>query len=78
MIDKSTKEIVSEREVSSWLGISAPTLFRHRRAGTGPKFIQLSPRRVAYRRSSVENWLNEREHKALRSFARDRTQSSTA
>jgi predicted DNA-binding transcriptional regulator AlpA len=61
----TTKEILTEREVSSWLGISAPTLFRHRRDGTGPKFIRLSARRVAYRRSEIEDWLSHRQQQSL-------------
>lgn len=61
MIDGGIQEILSQRQVSSWLGISEPTLFRHRRKGTGPKFIQLSARRIAYRRSAIEEWLKERE-----------------
>jgi predicted DNA-binding transcriptional regulator AlpA len=65
MIDTSNNEILSEREVSRWLGISEPTLFRHRRDGTGPKFIQLSERRIGYRRSAIEEWLKEREHQTL-------------
>jgi predicted DNA-binding transcriptional regulator AlpA len=58
-------EILTEREVSDWLGVSEPTLFRHRRDGTGPVFIRLSTRRVAYRRSAVEAWLRERERQAI-------------
>jgi predicted DNA-binding transcriptional regulator AlpA len=57
--------LLSERELSRWLGISAPTLFRHRRDGTGPNFIRLSARRVAYRRSAVENWLRAREQRRI-------------
>jgi predicted DNA-binding transcriptional regulator AlpA len=59
------KEILTQREVSDWLGLSEPTLFRHRRDGTGPTFIGLSARRVAYRRSAVDAWLGEREHKRI-------------
>jgi predicted DNA-binding transcriptional regulator AlpA len=58
-------EILTEREVSDWLGVSEPTLFRHRRDGTGPSFIRLSARRVGYRRNAVEAWLSEREHRSL-------------
>jgi predicted DNA-binding transcriptional regulator AlpA len=58
------QEILTERDVSDWLGLSEPTLFRHRRDGTGPTFIRLSARRVAYRRSAVEAWLRERELKS--------------
>jgi predicted DNA-binding transcriptional regulator AlpA len=65
MSDANTKEILSKREVRIWLGLSAPTLFRHRRDGTGPKFIRLSPRRVAYRRRDIEEWLTGREHQRL-------------
>jgi predicted DNA-binding transcriptional regulator AlpA len=56
------QDILSERDVSNWLGLSEPTLFRHRRDGTGPTFIRLSARRVAYRRRAVEEWLSQREH----------------
>ena len=70
MIDTSNQEILTERDVSTWLGISEPTLFRHRREGTGPKFIRLSPRRVAYRRSAVEAWLASREQHRLDPLAR--------
>jgi predicted DNA-binding transcriptional regulator AlpA len=60
-----TNEILTEREVSDWLGLSEPTLFRHRRDGTGPTFIRLSARRVAYRRSAVEEWLTQRERQTI-------------
>lgn len=58
-------EILSEREVSDWLGLSEPTLFRLRRDGTGPRFIRLSERRIGYRRIAVEEWLKGRELQSL-------------
>jgi predicted DNA-binding transcriptional regulator AlpA len=61
----TARDILTEREVSDWLGLSEPTLFRHRRDGTGPTFIRLSARRVAYRRGAVEEWLKQREHVTL-------------
>jgi predicted DNA-binding transcriptional regulator AlpA len=61
MIHTERDTILSERQLSDWLGISAPTLFRHRRDGTGPAFIRLSTRRVAYRLSAVKEWLTLRE-----------------
>jgi predicted DNA-binding transcriptional regulator AlpA len=66
MISSSTDQILSEREVCNWLGISEPTLFRHRRYGTGPSFIRLSARRVGYRQSAVEAWLCQQEQQSLR------------
>jgi predicted DNA-binding transcriptional regulator AlpA len=68
MSTTSNQEILSEREVSIWLGISEPTLFRHRRDGTGPKFIRLSARRIAYRRSAIEEWLKGCERQTLGSM----------
>jgi predicted DNA-binding transcriptional regulator AlpA len=66
MISHSTDEILTKRQVCNWLGVSEPTLFRHRRDGTGPKFIRLSARRVGYRHSAVEAWLRQREqHSSL-------------
>ena len=65
MIHTTHHELLSEREVSDWLGLSEPTLFRHRRDGTGPKFIRLSERRIGYRRSAVEEWLSARERQTL-------------
>ena len=61
MISNDNEKILTEREVCNWLGVSEPTLFRHRRNGTGPTFIQLSARRVGYRHSAVEAWLSKRE-----------------
>jgi predicted DNA-binding transcriptional regulator AlpA len=65
----NNQELLSEREVSNWLGISEPTLFRHRRNGTGPHFIRLSARRIAYRRSAIEEWLKGCERQTLSSTA---------
>jgi predicted DNA-binding transcriptional regulator AlpA len=64
MTDKAD-DILTERQVSDWLGISEPTLFRHRRDGTGPKFIRLSTRRVAYRKSAILAWLQQHEYQAI-------------
>src|SRR5262249_43927509 len=61
------QQLLSERDVSNWLGVSEPTLFRHRRNGTGPKFIRLSARRIAYRRSAIEEWLKACERQTLAS-----------
>jgi predicted DNA-binding transcriptional regulator AlpA len=62
---RKTRELLTEAEVSEWLGLSQPTLSRHRRNGTGPAFVRLSTRRIGYRRSAVEAWLNEREQSSV-------------
>ena len=55
------REILSERELSDWLGISQPTLSRLQRDKTGPAFVRLSARRIGYRRNAVEAWLKQQE-----------------
>ena len=53
--------IVSEREVASWLGVGATTLWRWRTRGHGPAFVRLSERRIGYRTSEIQRWLTSRE-----------------
>ena len=52
--------ILSEEELAKWLDTSRPTLQRQRSGGSGPPFVQLSERRIGYRKSAVETWLTER------------------
>ena len=52
--------ILSEQELAAWLNTSRPTLQRQRSDGSGPEFIQLSERRIGYRKSAVEAWLSAR------------------
>ena len=54
------KRLLTEKELSTWLGLSLPTLQRMRSKGGGPKFIRLGFRRLAYRPSDVEDWLAAR------------------
>jgi predicted DNA-binding transcriptional regulator AlpA len=60
MISDTFDPILSEREYRTWVGISAPTAQRQRSDGSGPPFIQLSERRIGYRKSAVERWLEAR------------------
>ncbi len=55
------EDVLTERQVSDWLGLSQPTLSRHRLHRTGPPFVRLSARRVGYRRGAVEAWLSQHE-----------------
>jgi predicted DNA-binding transcriptional regulator AlpA len=52
--------ILSDREYRAWVNVSAPTAQRQRSDGSGPPFIQLSERRIGYRKSAVERWLESR------------------
>jgi predicted DNA-binding transcriptional regulator AlpA len=55
--------VLSEKQLLEWLGVSSPTASRWRASGEGPPFVQLGPRRIGYRRSAVEGWLDGRECK---------------
>jgi predicted DNA-binding transcriptional regulator AlpA len=52
--------LLTEKELSVWVGVSIPNLQRMRSNGTGPRYVQLSPRRIGYRRSDVETWITSR------------------
>jgi predicted DNA-binding transcriptional regulator AlpA len=57
---KAFDPILNEEELAQWLDISRPTLQRQRSDGGGPPFVQLSARRIGYRKSAVEQWLEAR------------------
>jgi predicted DNA-binding transcriptional regulator AlpA len=52
--------ILTEEEYTAWLNLSSPTAQRQRSDGSGPPFVQLSERRIGYRKSAVERWLEAR------------------
>jgi predicted DNA-binding transcriptional regulator AlpA len=52
--------ILSEDDLAKWLDTSRPTLQRQRSDGSGPPFVQLSERRIGYRKSAIERWLAAR------------------
>jgi predicted DNA-binding transcriptional regulator AlpA len=60
MVFDTTDPILSEEEYRAWVGVSAPTAQRQRSNGSGPPFVQLSERRIGYRKSAVERWLDAR------------------
>ena len=64
-----TDPILNEEELANWLDTSRPTLQRQRSDGSGPPFVQLSERRIGYRKSAVENWLSERTINRVGSLA---------
>ena len=58
-LPNACEPLLTEKQLSHWLGVSLPTLQRLRSSGKGPRFVQLSERRIAYRRSAVEQWLEQ-------------------
>jgi predicted DNA-binding transcriptional regulator AlpA len=66
-----TDPILSEEDLANWLDTSRPTLQRQRSDGSGPPFIQLSERRIGYRKSAIESWLAERTITRVGALASD-------
>lgn len=54
------RKILTQKEAGEYLGISPLTLANWRVSGRGPLFVRLSPRKIGYRISDLEQWLAER------------------
>ncbi len=70
--------ILSEEELAKWLATSRPTLQRQRSDGSGPPFVQLSERRIGYRKSAVEDWLMARTINRVGALVSVKRSSATA
>jgi hypothetical protein len=56
-IDQHSEPLVSPAEVAAYLGTTANALAQLRWQGIGPAYVKLSPRRIRYRMSAVESYL---------------------
>ena len=54
--------ILSTREAAEWIRGSERALERWLVTGDGPKFCRIGPRRVGYRLSDVQAWLDARAY----------------
>ena len=52
--------MVSKQEVIGRTGLSAPTIWRRVKAGDFPKPRQLTPHRIGWLESEIEEWENSR------------------
>jgi len=60
MLHDFVDQIFDEKQLAAWFGLSLPSLQRQRSDGSGQPFVQLSKRRIGYRKSAVERWLEAR------------------
>ena len=58
-------ELIGQKELLRILPISRSTLWRLRRGGRFPAAVQLTARRIAYRRDEVEEWMNSRAREGV-------------
>jgi len=68
--NREANEMLSSRDVATWLKIDITTLENWRRVGHGPACSKLAPgptSPVRYRRSDIEKWLTDCRVKPKRS-----------
>ena len=53
-------EVLRPREAARYVGLSRPTIDRWRKAGKFPKALQLGAQAIGWRRSDLDDWLNDR------------------
>jgi len=56
--------VVTEIEAAKLLKVAIVTVRRMRWAGTGPRYVKLSERRIGYRVADLNAWLDARTSKA--------------
>ena len=61
MTDSHRHSVVSERDAAQLLSLSLPQLRRMRWDGLAPTHIRLSERRIGYRLSDIDTWLDARQ-----------------
>jgi predicted DNA-binding transcriptional regulator AlpA len=59
-LDNVIDPVLPPNEAGRVLSLSTPTLGRKRRDGTGPRFVKLGERRIGYRLSDLNAWLESR------------------
>lgn len=60
--------LLSPEQASNHLGLSMSTLAKMRLRGDGPSFIKLGPRRVAYRETDLEEWIDSNRFRSTSQY----------
>ncbi len=55
---QNDEKFITTAEVAKYLGIAVSTLAMYRMTGVGPDYVKVLNRLVRYRRTDVDNWLN--------------------
>ena len=62
-------DFIFPEQLSSRIGISVQTLARWRSEGQGPSYYKIGGKRIAYRISTVEAWLEANRHAVTNSVS---------
>lgn len=60
--NKMTENLMTTKQVSTYIGIAVSTLILYRATGEGPKYIKILRRLVRYRRADVDAWLDAQKN----------------
>jgi predicted DNA-binding transcriptional regulator AlpA len=71
-------DLISTKELATWLGLSEQWVEIGRHRGYGPPFLRLTPRRVRYRRCDVLAWLEQRRHQSTAEYLRRPSENDDA
>ena len=58
MINQENRPFLTIKEVSKLLGISVSTINRLIKKGDFPKKIKISPRRMFFMKTEIDDWIN--------------------
>ena len=58
---RAPQPLLTEKHAADFLTVSVPTLRRWRRRRSGPAFVQLSSKRIAYRPADLDAWARARQ-----------------
>ena len=56
----SSHPLINEKDAAKLLNLSGRALQRARLEGGGPRYVQLTTRRIAYRLEDIEGWIAAR------------------
>jgi predicted DNA-binding transcriptional regulator AlpA len=59
-VGPSIDELLTPRQAAEYLGLAEATLQRQRTDGTGPQFLKLGKRKIAYRPRDLTAWIEGR------------------
>jgi predicted DNA-binding transcriptional regulator AlpA len=65
----SAEALLPTPTAAARLGLSPSTLEKMRVRGDGPKFIRLTPKKVAYSVAALEEWLRQREFRSVKEYS---------
>ncbi|OFA29899.1 hypothetical protein BAE46_13500 [Glaciecola punicea] len=56
----NNSNLIRRKELIEYLGINGSTLWRWRQSQSFPKEIRLGPNSIAWRRSTINKWIEQR------------------